>query len=140
MSRANDQECASNPSIVRPRRTPAQASGAEAELRAEQHLTEHGLIPLARNVRCRGGEIDLIFLDRGCIVFAEVRRRTHSRFGGAAESITATKRKRIIFAARWWLAGAGRRHAGRPCRFDALLFDGAEGEHFTWIQSAFDLS
>ncbi len=140
MSGTNEQDCASGAPIVRPRRTPAQASGTDAELNAARYLGARGLIPLAKNVRCRGGEIDLILLDRDCVVFVEVRRRTNPRFGGAGESITAAKRRRIILAARWWLAGAGRRHAARPCRFDALLFDGGDAERINWIRGAFDLS
>ena len=37
--------------------------------------------------------------------------RNGRRFGGAAGSITAAKQQRVILAARYWLAGAGRRHA-----------------------------
>ena len=72
------------------RPTPAQARGAAAEALAAEHLAAQGLRLIARNVRCRGGEVDLICLDRSHVVFVEVRLRTSTRFGGAAASITVT--------------------------------------------------
>ena len=50
--------------------------GAAAEALAATHLERHGLTILARNVRCRGGEVDLIAEDKGSIVFVEVRLRS----------------------------------------------------------------
>lgn len=127
-------------SIVRPARTAAQARGDAAEALAAEFLARRGLAQVTRNVRCRGGEIDLVCMERDVLVFVEVRLRSNVRFGGAAESITARKRQRIILAARWWLNGAGRRHANRPCRFDAVLMDGPDEHNITWIQGAFDAS
>jgi putative endonuclease len=118
--------------------SPAQARGQLAEDCAARWLVGQGLQLVARNVRCRSGEVDLICLERGTLVFVEVRLRTNPRFGTAAESITATKRRRIIFAARWWLAGAGRAHQHRPCRFDVVLFGEADASTPEWIQGAFE--
>lgn len=120
------------------RRTPAQARGAAAEALAAAHLGEHGLRVIARNVRCRGGEVDLVCLDRGQVVFVEVRLRRSGRFGGAAESITAAKRRRVLIAAQWWLGGAGRRFRDAPCRFDAILLDALDPARITWLAGAFD--
>ncbi|RTL30313.1 MAG: YraN family protein [Rhodocyclaceae bacterium] len=112
--------------------------GAAAEALAAAHLEKHGLTILARNVRCRGGEVDLIAIDRTSVVFVEVRLRSSSRFGGAAASITAAKRQRVILAARYWLNGAGRRYANQPCRFDAVLLERLDSDGIEWIQGAFD--
>ncbi|WEN41214.1 hypothetical protein CKCBHOJB_00756 [Thauera sp. GDN1] len=120
------------------RRTPAQARGAAAEALAAAHLAARGLRLLARNVRCRGGEVDLICLDRSHVVFVEVRLRSNARFGGAAESITAAKRRRVLIAAQWWLGGVGRRYAGAACRFDAVLLDALDPARITWLPGAFD--
>ena len=114
--------------------------GAAAEALAAAHLAGRGLAILARNVRCRGGEVDLIADDAGCVVFVEVRLRKSARFGGAAASITATKQRRVILAAQHWLTGAGRAHAQRPCRFDAVLLDGLDATRIEWIRGAFDAS
>lgn len=119
-------------------RTPAQARGAAAEALAAEHLAAHGLRILARNVRCRGGEVDLICADRSHLVFVEVRLRSNSRFGGAAESITAAKQRRVLIAAQWWLGGAGRRYQGAACRFDAVLLDALDPARINWLRGAFD--
>ena len=124
--------------IVDARPTRAQAQGQLAEDLAARHLAANGLRLIARNVRCRGGEVDLICLDRNCVVFVEVRLRTNARFGGAAASITATKRRRVLLAAQWWLAGQGRRFQGAACRFDAVLLDRPDEAHIIWLRGAFD--
>jgi len=95
---------------------------------------------LARNVRCRGGEVDLICAEHGEVVFVEVRLRSSGRFGGAAASITAAKRRRVLIAAQWWLGGAGRHQRGAPCRFDAVLLDALDPARITWLRGAFDAS
>ena len=63
-------------------------------------LQRAGLRILARNWRCRHGEIDLVAEEGGTLVFAEVRLRRNPRFGGAAESVTAHKPTRLLPAAR----------------------------------------
>lgn len=125
-------------SIVGPAEGSTQARGGAAEALVERFLVRHGLAVLGRNVRCRGGEVDLVCLDRGTVVFVEVRLRTGARFGGAGASITGTKQRRVILAARWWLAGPGRSHAGRPCRFDAALLDALDERRIDWLKGAFD--
>jgi len=111
--------------------------GQHAERLAEDFLRRQGLSILARNVRCKGGEIDLIALEGAILVFVEVRLRQNADFGGAAASITRPKQKRIILAARHWLHGEGRRYARHTCRFDALLFNELSGSHCEWIRAAF---
>ena len=66
------------------------------------------------------------------LVFAEVRMRSGPGFGGAAESVTAAKRRRLLAAARLYLS----RRADTTCRFDVFLVDGA-GSHVQWIRDAF---
>ncbi|MBZ0144456.1 MAG: YraN family protein [Rhodocyclaceae bacterium] len=108
-------------------------AGSAAEEQAAEHLVRHGLKILARNYRCRGGEIDLVCRDGATLVFVEVRLRTNSSYGGAAASITPAKQRRIALAANHYLAG-------KPlpaCRFDAVLFD---GENIDWIKNAFQTS
>ena len=109
------------------------ASGAQAEQLAAEFLAAHGLEIVKRNHRCRMGEVDLILLDRGTLVFAEVRLRSRTDFGGAAGSITAGKQSRIVTAARHYLAGK----PDRPCRFDVVLLDRLAPDAIEWIQDAF---
>jgi len=112
-------------------------SGARAEELCAAHLRRAGLRLLARNWRCRHGEIDLVAEDAGTLVFAEVRYRSGAGFGGAAESVTAAKQARLVAAARLYLlrrSGAGSEPA---CRFDVLLLDGLEEGRIRWIRNAF---
>lgn len=107
--------------------------GAAAEARAAAFLESRGLRIQHRNFRTRVGEIDLVADHDGTLVFVEVRLRTSERFGGAAASITETKRRRIVAAARLYMA---RVPADPPCRFDAVLLDGEGG--IRWIRDAFE--
>ncbi len=117
--------------------------GEAAELLALQHLQAHGLRLVARNVRSPGrggGEVDLIMAEPdGTLVFVEVRQRSGLAHGGAGASIGWVKQRRIVFAARHYLA---RLRAVPPCRFDAVLLDGeldaAQPPRITWIRAAFD--
>lgn len=106
--------------------------GAEAEELAARHLQAQGLELLARNWRCRYGEIDLILRDGATLVFVEVRSRRRGDYGGAAESISAAKRARLKRSAAAYLAQC--RHRG-ACRFDVVLMD---ADRLTWLRGAFD--
>jgi putative endonuclease len=108
-------------------------AGARAEDLCAELLRGAGLRVLARNWRCRHGEIDLVAEDRGTLVFAEVRYRRDQRYGGAAESVTAAKRARLVAAARLYLM----RRPDADCRFDVLLLDSLEGGRIQWIRNAF---
>jgi len=115
--------------------------GDAAEAQALAHLQERGLRLVERNYRvargpsARGGEIDLIVRDRdGTLVFVEVRSRAGAAHGGAAASIGAAKRARLVFAARHYLA---RLAVLPPCRFDVVTIDGGRIE---WLPAAFDES
>ncbi len=61
-------------------------AGQAAEHAAEHYLKQHGLKLIAKNFRCKYGEIDLIMYDSDTLVFIEVRMRRHQEFGGAAMS------------------------------------------------------
>lgn len=124
--------------IVSPSPASTQARGESAERLAEAHLARHHVATVARNVRCRGGEVDLVCLDAGTVVFVEVRLRSSARFGGPAESITPKKQQRVIMAARWWLAGAGHAYASHNTRFDAILLDRLDAGRIEWLRAAFD--
>lgn len=113
------------------------ARGQAAEDAALHYLQQQGLQLLARNYRTPGrggGEIDLVMQARdGTVVFVEVRQRQRADFGGAGASIGATKQRRIILAARHYLAA---RTTLPACRFDAVLVQGDGGVQ--WLQAAFD--
>jgi putative endonuclease len=115
---------------------PADASararaGAQAEALAASFLERNGLAIVARNVRSRLGEIDVVAREGNTLVFVEVRLRRHRGFGGAAGSITAAKRARIRAAAELYLARLPR---VPPCRIDALLLDALDPSRIEWVK------
>ena len=81
--------------------------GDAAEGASLRHLQAAGLTLLERNYRTPGrggGEIDLILREPdGTLVFVEVRARADHSHGGAAASVGATKRRRIVRAAQHYL-------------------------------------
>ncbi len=115
-------------------RAEARRRGEEAEEQAARFLAARGLRVVARNYRTRQGEVDLVAQDGATLVFVEVRARRDARFGGAAASVDGRKQRRIVAAARHFLARLG---AEPPCRFDVLAIEGSPGEP-SWIRGAFD--
>jgi putative endonuclease len=113
--------------------------GRRAEDRALRYLESQGLALIARNHRCRGGEIDLVMQDGATLVLVEVRSRSRRDYGGAAASIGPRKRRRFILAARHLLRT-------RPdlaklrARFDVVAIDPGAAPGTTrleWIRDAF---
>jgi len=114
------------------------AQGTAAEGLACRYLEARGLILVARNYRCRVGELDLIMRDGEQLVFVEVRSRRHSRFGTPAESVTRTKQQRLLRAAAHYLQ---HERLDLPCRFDVVAILQADGEpRVEWIRDAFQLT
>lgn len=107
--------------------------GSRAEALAARHLGARGLRVLVRNYRVRGGEIDLVCAEGRTLVFVEVRLRRRGDFGGAAASITGAKRRRLLLAARHYLAP----RPDTPCRFDCVLMDALDEAAVEWIRDAF---
>jgi putative endonuclease len=115
------------------RRTFAQRQGDAAEDVALRYLQAHGLSLIARNVRFKAGELDLVMRQGETIVFVEVRHRAASRYGTAADSVGRMKQKKIARAAGIWLQT--QRLAPLPaCRFDVVAQD---GNAIRWIPNAF---
>lgn len=121
-----------------PRRSPSQTSGDQAEQRACEHVLAHGARILARQLRTRFGEIDLVLCHQEQLVFLEVRQRNHKTYGGALASVNRDKQRRLILAAQHWLPVLSQRyfHGRLPaCRFDVIAI---EGDTLTWVQQAFE--
>jgi putative endonuclease len=107
--------------------------GAAFEAHALTFLQRQRLRFVARNVVCRGGEIDLVMREPdGALVFIEVRARAHGRYGGAAASVVRQKQQRIVRAAQHFLSA----HDGAmpACRFDVIAF---ERGRLVWLRDAF---
>jgi putative endonuclease len=112
--------------------------GAAAEALAAEYLSAHGLQVLARNVRCKVGELDLLCRDGEVLVVVEVRQRSRRDYGGALASVTGRKRRKIIRATRYLLEAAPQWRNHR-LRFDVVgvqgLPDGAPD--LEWVKDAF---
>lgn len=113
----------------------SQKSGQLAEQKALDYLSQQGLKLIARNYRCRLGEIDLIMQDSAHLVFIEVRSRMHLAFGGGVASITYAKRQKIIKTTSHYLLTQKIREQ-QPIRFDVVSIDGSS-EALQWIKDAF---
>jgi putative endonuclease len=116
--------------------------GDAAEDAALEYLQKAGLRLAVRNFKTPGrggGEVDLIMrASDGTLVFVEVRKRRSSSHGGAAGSVSALKQRRIVFAARHYLA---RLSPLPPCRFDVVSLEGVgEQQRIDWLKAAFDAS
>ena len=113
------------------------SAGRQAEDLAARFLEKKKLRLIARNYRCRGGEIDLVCRDGKVLVFVEVRLRQNTAFGGAAASVTAIKQRRIILAAQHFLMTNAL--TNDDCRFDCILMNGTSGNDIEWLRDAFSL-
>lgn len=94
------------------------AVGRFGEDVAVRHLTREGLQVLARNWRCRVGEIDVVARDGDTLVVCEVKTRRSTRFGAPLEAVTPAKAARLRRLAVAYLAATDT--AGVPVRIDLV--------------------
>jgi putative endonuclease len=113
-------------------------AGGAAETAAAEFLQAQHLTILARNYRCRTGEIDIVAQTTdGIVIIAEVRLRARCNYGGGAASVDWRKQRKIQRATRHLLA---MHPALARCalRFDVLdLKPAAGGFNINWIRHAF---
>lgn len=77
--------------------------GARGEKLAADYLKERGYKIIQRNFRCREGEIDIIAEKGDCLVFVEVRTKKNTAFGTPEESVTLSKREKLVSLANAYL-------------------------------------
>ena len=117
--------------------TDTRARGAQVEAAARVYLIAAGLQPLAANAQSRHGEVDLVMRDGDSVVFVEVRYRRNAAFGDGFASVDAGKRRRLVLAARQFLA-AHRDCRDAPCRFDVIDASGDPASpSLQWLRDAF---
>ena len=110
------------------------AQGQHYEAAAEKHLISCGLSPIERNFLIKGGELDLIMKDGETIVFVEVRYRQSQTYGHAAETVTASKVKKLIKTATLWLSKNGLSIYSTDFRFDLVAIH-QQGAQIEWIKN-----
>lgn len=85
--------------------------GLAGEHLAERELERRGMRVVARNVRTRIGEIDLVCRDGQGYAFIEVKTRRAGSFVAALEAVDRRKAARLAVLAESWLAQRGERAA-----------------------------
>jgi putative endonuclease len=113
-------------------------AGRAAETAAAEFLQTRQLTILARNYRCRTGELDIVAQTAdGVVVIAEVRLRSRCNYGGGAASVDWRKQRKIQRAARHLLV-THPQLARCALRFDVLdLRPQDSGFAIEWIRHAF---
>jgi putative endonuclease len=116
-----------------------QEVGKAGEEAAVEYLCQHGYRILARNYRCRFGEIDLIARDGKILAFVEVKTRRSQRFGPAASAVTLEKQRHLIKVSQVYLTQTGK--AREFCRFDVVTIElDAQPPRIQLIKDAFQLT
>lgn len=92
--------------------------GSRSERAASKFLRQLGYRVLQHNFTCKLGEIDLIALDAGCIVFVEVRSTESSDTLQVAQSVDARKQRKLTNLALYYLQT--KQLCDCPARFDVL--------------------
>ncbi|MBV1916305.1 MAG: YraN family protein [Pseudomonadales bacterium] len=104
---------------------------------ALKYLETQGLTFVEKNFRIKQGELDLIMMDSGTLVFIEVRYRKSSKYGSPEETVTFQKQKKLLQAATAYLQNRGLTDR-YPCRFDVVAITPiAQKPSFSWYKDAF---
>jgi putative endonuclease len=109
-----------------------------AERCALLYLRVRGLRLVTKNYRTRFGELDLVMLDRRCVlVVIEVRYRHSPCYGSPAETVSRDKRRRLVLAASQFLA-QHRHYRNHRMRFDVVSMTTPNYlPQIEWIRDAF---
>lgn len=119
--------------------TEKQKKGDLAEAHAIEVLKQAGIKILTTNFLCKVGEIDIIALDKTTLVFIEVRYRKNNRFGDPLATITASKQRKVMQAAHYFLS-INPKLQKHPCRFDVIGIMPDKNTHkldAQWVTNAF---
>jgi putative endonuclease len=108
--------------------------GDIGENMAAKHLKKSGYKILGRNYNTPFGELDIIATKDEVLVFVEVKRRSSTRFGTAAEAVTYSKQRKVIKSAQYYCMKEKKLQC--LCRFDVVAID---GDVLTHIENAFGL-
>lgn len=107
--------------------------GAQKEQQVCAYLLSVGIDIKEQNFRCRQGEVDIIGYDGEYLVFFEVKYRSNTKKGCAAEAVGYSKQKKMCRVADYYRMIHGCTD-DTPIRFDVIAID---GEETTWIKNAF---
>lgn len=108
-------------------------TGKKYEEQAALYLEERGFVLLEKNFRCRQGEIDLVGLHEGCLVFVEVKYRKNTDSGLPEEAVGRLKQMKICQSSDYYRVSHGN-EAKRQVRYDVVAIC---GEKIIWHKNAF---
>jgi putative endonuclease len=106
--------------------------GNRSERAAAKHLRSLGYKIVARNFRCKIGELDLVALDGKTVVFAEVRSTEHAKTERPALSVDLAKQKRLTQLALYFLQR--KKLLNHAARFDVLCIAWPAGQKLPTIE------
>lgn len=112
---------------------PRRRFGDRGEALAARYLAAAGYEIVARGWRpgtARAGELDIVALERGLVVFVEVKTRRSAAFGRPEEAVTSRKREALRRLAVWFLAQRG--WSARPFRIDVIAIEPKAGAAGRW--------
>lgn len=108
--------------------------GSDKEQMAAEYLERHGMHILEKNFRARQGEIDLIGIHEGYLVFVEVKYRSSSTKGTALDAVDIRKQRQICKVADYYRM-LHRVNLNTSIRYDVVAVQGENEIH--WLKNAF---
>jgi len=110
--------------------------GRAAEDAAAGFLKARGYKIVQRNLTTRFGEVDIIAVEEGMVVFVEVKSRASDEWGYPEDRIDRRKQRTLRRVADFYLERHGL--LDTPCRFDVVaLIQTADGWDIELFQDAF---
>jgi len=96
----------------------------------EKYLRRHGYRVLERNYRCRFGEVDIVAIEDGCLVFVEVKTRVSGKYGNPSNAVNRMKLQHMKKTALCYINY--KRMGDYPARFDvAEVFANSDEKGFS---------
>lgn len=111
--------------------------GKEGEDQAAAYLKKQGYKILERNYTTRSGEIDIIALHQGEVVFVEVKTRTSDAYGAPELAVNSRKQGRMVKAALGYIKQ--KKLHQMPCRFDVVAISAGTEQEVQLIRNAFEM-
>lgn len=111
--------------------------GRTGEDAAAKSLEGRGYRILERNYQTRQGEIDLIALHEGELVFVEVKTRSSDAYGAPELAVNRRKQERMVKAALGYLKY--KKLHQMACRFDVVAISGGADGAIEIIRNAFEI-
>ncbi|MBM6621230.1 YraN family protein [Micrococcaceae bacterium RIT802] len=112
-----------------------QELGQRGETLAAEYLARRGMLVLARNWRCKTGEIDIVADDAGTIVAVEVKTRSGLGFGYPAEAVDPRKLLRPNRLASAWCRENQANHRTRRVDVLSILAVPGRETEFDYFQA-----